>query len=305
MLVHYGNSMAACGPPVGGKFVLSAIQRWLDRFCYKHPRFGIPNLMLVIVVGSALVWLLDQFSYGVSLSGLLAFSPYYILHGQIWRLITFVFVPMDNRLFFLVISLYFYYMIGSVLEREWGTAKFNVFYGLGVVLNIVVGFVLYAVSASAYPASLLGYLVTADMTYVNMSLFFAFATLYPDMRVLLFFIIPIKIKWLAWIDAALFAWSILSSLFGVFTAGLAALPGVVLPLVAILNYFIFFWDNFLQLFGRVKYRKAQQQKGYIHKCAVCGKTDTDYPNEEFRYCSKCNGYYCYCSEHIHNHVHIE
>ena len=152
MLVHYGNSMAACGPPVGGKFVLSAIQRWLDRFCYKHPRFGIPNLMLVIVVGSALVWLLDQFSYGVSLSGLLAFSPYYILHGQIWRLITFVFVPMDNRLFFLVISLYFYYMIGSVLEREWGTAKFNVFYGLGVVLNIVVGFVLYAVSASAYPA---------------------------------------------------------------------------------------------------------------------------------------------------------
>ena len=281
--------MAACGPPVGGKFVLSAIQRWLDRFCYKHPRFGIPNLMLVIVVGS-------------------------ILHGQIWRLITFVFVPMDNRLFFLVISLYFYYMIGSVLEREWGTAKFNVFYGLGVVLNIVVGFVLYAVSASAYPASLLGYLVTADMTYVNMSLFFAFATLYPDMRVLLFFIIPIKIKWLAWIDAALFAWSILSSLFGVFTAGLAALPGVVLPLVAILNYFIFFWDNFLQLFGRVKYRtsrqtvnfkqatkKAQQQKGYIHKCAVCGKTDTDYPNEEFRYCSKCS----YCSEHIHNHVHIE
>ena len=107
MLVHYGNSMAACGPPVGGKFVLSAIQRWLDRFCYKHPRFGIPNLMLVIVVGSALVWLLDQFSYGVSLSGLLAFSPYYILHGQIWRLITFVFVPTDTRLFFLVSSLYF------------------------------------------------------------------------------------------------------------------------------------------------------------------------------------------------------
>ena len=52
-------------------------------------------------------------------------------------------------------------------------------------------------------------------------------------------------------------------------------------------------------------KQAQQQKGYIHKCAVCGKTDTDYPNEEFRYCSKCNGYYCYCSEHIHNHVHIQ
>ena len=66
---------------------MSAIQRWLDRFCYKHPRFGIPNLMLVIVVGNVLVWLMDQFSYGVSLSALLAFSPYYILHGQIWRII--------------------------------------------------------------------------------------------------------------------------------------------------------------------------------------------------------------------------
>ena len=216
---------------------MSAIQRWLDRFCYKHPRFGIPNLMLVIVVGNVLVWLMDQFSYGVSLSALLAFSPYYILHGQIWRIITFVFVPLDSNLFFLAVSLYFYYMIGSVLER---------------------------------------------------------------------------------IDAALFGWSVLSSLFGVFTSGLAALPGVIIPLVAILNYFIFFWDNFLQLFGRVKYqtsrqtvnfkkatKQAQQQKGYIHKCAVCGKTDTDYPNEEFRYCSKCNGYYCYCSEHIHNHVHIQ
>ena len=173
-------------------------------------------------------------------------------------------------------------------------------------------------AAPLYPSHLLPLLTTASMTYVNLSLFFAFATLYPNMQVLLFFIIPIKIKWLAWIDAALFGWSVLSSLFGVFTSGLAALPGVIIPLVAILNYFIFFWDNFLQLFGRVKYqtsrqtvnfkkatKQAQQQKGYIHKCAVCGKTDTDYPNEEFRYCSKCNGYYCYCSEHIHNHVHIQ
>ena len=259
-----------------------------------------------------------MYSYGVSLSALLAFSPYYILHGQIWRIITFVFVPLDSNLFFLAVSLYFYYMIGSVLEREWGTAKFNVFYGLGILLNVVVGFLLYAVTAPLYPSHLLPLLTTASMTYVNLSLFFAFATLYPNMQVLLFFIIPIKIKWLAWIDAALFGWSVLSSLFGVFTSGLAALPGVIIPLVAILNYFIFFWDNFLQLFGRVKYqtsrqtvnfkkatKQAQQQKGYIHKCAVCGKTDTDYPNEEFRYCSKCNGYYCYCSEHIHNHVHIQ
>ena len=128
------------------------------------------------------------------------------------------------------------------------------------------------------------------MTYVNLSLFFAFATLYPNMQVLLFFIIPIKIKWLAWIDAACSAGASSAASSASFTSGLAALPGVIIPLVAILNYFIFFWDNFLQLFGRVKYqtsrqtvnfkkatKQAQQQKGYIHKCAVCGKTDTDYP----------------------------
>ena len=301
---------------------MSAIQRWLDRFCYKHPRFGIPNLMLVIVVGNVLVWLMDQFSYGVSLSALLAFSPYYILHGQIWRIITFVFVPLDSNLFFLAVSLYFYYMIGSVLEREWGTAKFNVFYGLGVLLNVVVGFLLYAVTAPLYPSHLLPLLTTASMTYVNLSLFFAFATLYPNMQVLLFFIIPIKIKWLAWIDAALFGWSVLSSLFGVFTSGLAALPGVIIPLVAILNYFIFFWEDLMRILHRtgqraayrtrpqtINFKKAQkevqQRKGYLHKCAVCGITDADDPNMEFRYCSKCNGYYCYCSKHINNHTHVQ
>ena len=293
------------------------MNNWLNQLERKYGRFGIPNLTNILVGGQILVLAIELF-VNQTVSVWLALSRYFLLRGQIWRIITFVFVPLDSNLFFLAVSLYFYYMIGSVLEREWGTAKFNVFYGLGILLNVVVGFLLYAVTAPLYPSHLLPLLTTASMTYVNLSLFFAFATLYPNMQVLLFFIIPIKIKWLAWIDAALFGWSVLSSLFGVFTSGLAALPGVIIPLVAILNYFIFFWDNFLQLFGRVKYqtsrqtvnfkkatKQAQQQKGYIHKCAVCGKTDTDYPNEEFRYCSKCNGYYCYCSEHIHNHVHIQ
>ena len=289
---------------------------FLDKMERKYGRYALSHLTMYIIVTYIAGYIIALAA--PIMRQYLTLEPYYILHGQIWRIITFVFVPLDSNLFFLAVSLYFYYMIGSVLEREWGTAKFNVFYGLGVLLNVVVGFLLYAVTAPLYPSHLLPLLTTASMTYVNLSLFFAFATLYPNMQVLLFFIIPIKIKWLAWIDAALFGWSVLSSLFGVFTSGLAALPGVIIPLVAILNYFIFFWDNFLQLFGRVKYqtsrqtvnfkkatKQAQQQKGYIHKCAVCGKTDTDYPNEEFRYCSKCNGYYCYCSEHIHNHVHIQ
>lgn len=290
------------------------IQNWLDRFCYKHPRFGIPNLMMVVVIGNALVWLLDQFSVGFSLSSALSFVPYYILRGEVWRLVTFIFVPENNSLFFLAISLYFYYWIGSILERQWGTTKFTVFYLLGLVLNIIAGFIIYLILP--YPVA------TISMYYVNLSLFFSFATLYGDMQVLLFFVIPIKVKWLAWFDAALFAFDIIRSLLQIPTIGMFALVGVVAPIVAILNYLIFFWDDLMATMGRVKRqtahrtsrqtvnfkqatKHAQQTKGYIHKCAVCGKTDTDYPNEEFRYCSKCNGYYCYCSEHIHNHVHIQ
>ena len=293
---------------------MSVIQRWLDRFCYKHPRFGIPNLMLVVVIGNALVWLLDQFSPGFSLSSVLSFVPYYILRGEVWRLVTFVFVPTTNKVLLLAISLYFYYWIGSILERQWGTTKFTVFYLLGLVLNIIAGFILYLVLP--YPVA------TVSMHYVNLSLFFAFASLYGDMQVLLFFVIPIKVKWLAWVDAALFAFDIILALAKIPSLGLLALVGVVAPIVAILNYLIFFWDDLMATMGRVKRqtahrtsrqtvnfkqatKHAQQTKGYIHKCAVCGKTDTDYPDEEFRYCSKCNGYYCYCSEHIHNHVHIQ
>ena len=284
---------------------MRSIETMLNRFCRKHPRFGIPNLMTIVAVGTALVYLLNQFGQGVSLSSILALFPALVLRGEVWRLVTFVFVPMSGGIL-LLLELYFYWFIGSALEREWGTAKFTLFYLSGVVLNILFGFL--SLLTGDFTA-----LVT--MRYVNLSLFFAFATLYPNLQVLLFFIIPIKVKWLAWVDAALFAWSVISSLLSL------DVVGAILPLVAILNYFLFFASDLLGALGYAKRRvqhqtshqtinfkkaaRQAQQKGYIHKCAVCGKTDTDYPDMEFRYCSKCNGYYCYCKDHINNHVHIE
>ncbi len=289
---------------------MRSVDSWLDRFCYKHPRLGIPNLMLIIVIGNIVVYMMDLFSNG-AFSAMLYFEPFYIFRGQIWRLITFVFVPMSSSSpFFFVLSLYFYWWIGSTLEREWGTTKFTVYYAMGVILNILYGIITYLLPFMGSGV------VTMD--YVNLSLFFAFATLYPDMRVIPIIFLPffsVKIKWLAWIDAALFAFSMISSFLRLDIAG------GLLPVIAILNYLLFFWSDLTgfvrRTTQRAKYqssrqtinfksatRKAQQEKGYIHKCAVCGKTDTDYPDEEFRYCSQCNGYYCYCSEHIHNHVHI-
>lgn len=278
---------------------MHSVDSILDRFCRKHPNFGIPRLMNIVVVGTIIVYLLDLFSRNTC-SYLLAFSPSLILRGQIWRLVTFVFVPMQSNIILLAISLYFYWMIGSALEREWGSGKFTIFYCFGVLLNIILGF----------------FLGTATMAYVNYSMFFSFATLFPDTRFLLFFFIPIKAKWLAWLDGALFAYSVIFYLVrGDFFFALV-------PVIAILNYFLFFSGDILRMFRRFKrkadptvinFKKAQKQaqkkaketKGYMHKCAVCGITDADDPDMEFRYCSKCNGYYCYCANHIHNHVHIQ
>ncbi len=286
---------------------MKAISRWLDRFCYKHPRFGIPNLMKFIVIGNVLIYLLDMFSNGYA-SLLFMFYPSAVLHGEVWRLITFLFIPMNgfnpNDMFSILwfaMATLFYYYIGNALERQWGSTRFTVFYFLGAILNLIIGF---------------AFQTSVTMYYVNMSMFFAFATLYPEMQVLLYGILPLKVKWLAWVDAALFLYDIIRYLM------LGAWGYALIPVVAILNYFIFFWDDLMEIFrrktGRMAYRtrpqtinfkkaqkEVQQRKGYLHKCAVCGITDADDPNMEFRYCSKCNGYYCYCMNHINNHVHVQ
>ena len=287
---------------------------WLDRLCARHPRLGIPNLMAVIVAGNVLVYLMDLFSQG-TFSSMLTFIPGLILQGEVWRLLTFVFVPESSDVIFLVLSCYFYYFVGSTLEREWGTAKFTFFYLLGVLLNILYGIAVGGILGFEYTAQ--HHLVTASIYYVNLSLFFAFATLWPNMQLLLFFIIPIKIKWLAWFDAALFAWEIIRYLMA------GAYIYALLPVVAVANYLVFFAPSLLSMVGMrvrhrtapgtINFRKAQRQAkkkaretgGYTHKCAVCGITDRDDPNMEFRYCSKCSGYYCYCMNHINNHVHIQ
>lgn len=289
---------------------MRAMQQWLDRFCYKHPRLSIPGLMRYIVIGNVLVYLLDLFSIGGGSIGSswFSFNTSAILSGQVWRLVTFIFVPMgSSNIFFFAITLYFYYFIGNALEREWGSNKFTIFYFFGVLLNILIGFLVGG----------------ASMYYVNMSMFFAFATLYPDLQFLLFFIIPVKAKWLAWIDAAYFAIAVVRYLVaGYFLMAL-------IPVVAVLNYLLFFASDIGNMFSNAKRRaqwKAQTRRGptyggpkvvnfhdaktktketYLHRCAVCGRTDVSDPQMEFRYCSRCNGYYCYCADHINSHVHIQ
>ena len=215
----------------------------------------------------------------------------------------------SRDLIWLVLFLYLYYMIGSTLEREWGTAKFSLYYLSGAVLTILTGVLMGLITGNA---------VMMGADYVNLSLFFAFAALYPETRFVLFFIIPIKVKWLAIADGVLFAVSALGNLLR------GDILGVVTPVIALLNFFVFFWgalaDEIDYRRGRVRHqtshqtiqfksavrqqRKKEAERGYRHKCDVCGRTDTDHPELEFRYCSRCAGYHCFCQDHIFNHDHF-
>lgn len=287
---------------------MNKLNRAVDRFCYNHPRFGVPNLMRYLVVGNVIVYLLAMFSNWTAVS-FLSFNLASLLHGEVWRLVTFIFVPNDTNLFFLAISLYFYYFVGNALEREWGTAKFTFYYLSGLILTLVSTIVASLITGGSYTLSGTG--------YINLSMFFAFAMLYPNMQVLLFFLIPLKVKWLAWADAAFFAVGAVQSL------AVHDLVGWLTPLAAVLNFFVYFWPEITgAIMRRGSYNRARsapqtihfkraakaqerkaQERGYHHKCCVCGRTDTDYPDLEFRYCSKCAGYHCFCQDHIFNHVH--
>jgi len=209
-------------------------------------------------------------------------------------------------MFFFIISLFFYYFVGSTLEREWGAGKFTIYYLMGVLLNIIYGLVLWF--GFNMPVFL-------NPVFLNLSLFFAMATLFPDLVIRIYFVIPVKIKWLAFLSAGFFAYDIIQAIINGFYF-LAFMP-----VVAILNYVLICGDNLLTNLRPARARasptvisfkkaakKAKRESDsnpYQRKCAVCGKTDVDYPDLEFRFCSRCNGYHCFCIEHINNHIHFE
>ena len=285
---------------------MSSIERSIERFCYKHPKFGIMRLMLYITIGTALVYVVERMDTTGTFTYFLTFDPAYILRGQVWRLVTWVFLSDGSNLIFEAIILYFYYFIGSALENQWGQAKFTLYYVLGMVLQIVFGFILWAICGT-YMFRVYSGLFTSY--YLNLSMFFAFAALYPDHRVLVYFIIPIKMKWLAIIDALFFIYNIIVMPF----------PMSLLPLVAVLNFVLFCGGSLLRYVRRntatapntvnfrreaAKIKREQASQPYRHKCAVCGRTDADHPELEFRYCSRCQGYHCFCIDHINSHVHF-
>ena len=311
------------------------LSRKFERFCFKHRDKGIPNLMLYIALGTGLVSFMTMINGGSVLYDLLAFDKAKILQGQVWRLVSWLLTdilsanPLINILF-----LYFFYRLGRAVEMTIGTFKFNLFYLGGVVLMDVFAMIFcptqdviignYMVSAEQF-----AYLYGDMAYYLHLSLVLAYATSYPDSQFLIFFIIPIR----AWVMALFYLIMVGINVFNM-CYPVNLLPHALFPLIGLLNYFIFFsgeMSNLLPLSWRAKlkrksgsarhkaapgkpipfpngadYRKntAPAKADYTHRCAVCGRTDTSHPELEFRYCSRCNGYHCYCEEHISNHTHI-
>lgn len=268
---------------------------YIERFCRNHPNFGVRNLMKYVCIANVVFWLLG--AVNPVLLSYLRFDPYLVLHGQIWRLVTFALYPPSTGML-AFIAFYFYYWIGSTLEQYWGTVKFNVYFFSGILLTLLYGFLIYFIT---------GIRIQLNAEYVYLSMFFSFAAMFPDMQVLLFFIIPIKMKWLALVDAAFFILGVVTTRF----------PVNLLPVVAVLNFFVFCGGTLLRGLPRrptvntvnfrresARIRREQRDKLYTHKCAVCGRTDADYPDLEFRYCSRCAGYHCFCQDHINNHIHF-
>ncbi len=284
-----------------------------ERFCYRNRNKGIPNLMLYLCLGSAIVYLFSLFSQNYILYSVLCFDRELILQGQIWRLITYPLTYGFGSLNLIVvgISLLCYYSLGRAMENLWGTCRFNLYYFTGILMMDV-----YCMIFGG----------RADVYYLNLSLFLGYATLYPNAHFLLLYIIPVK----AWIFA------LLDLLLVVYGLIVYPFPSNLFSVISLANYFLFFGKDIINVFpiswranaSRLFRRKKKKTAGpaktipfpsagsyaastasvkapYNHRCTVCGRTDISDPELEFRYCSRCNGYYCYCEDHIGNHAHIQ
>lgn len=208
--------------------------QWMDRLEEKYRRYAISNLMMYVVVSMAAVFVLDMLM-PVNLSSYLIFNKAAILRGQVWRLVTFMFLPPNSSIFWILFSLYFYWMIGSSLENQWGSFKFNMYYLFGMIGSILSGMIT-------------GY---ATNSYLNLSLFLAFALLYPNVEVYVFFVLPVKVKYLAWIDAA---GLLLSFVMGTMHTRIALV-------MALLNLLLFFGGDMIQ---RIKsaYRRYKWKQSF-------------------------------------------
>lgn len=284
----------------------------------KLEKYAIPNLTLYLIICYGIGYLM-QYLVPAGYQYLML-DPFLVLKGQVWRLVTWILIPPDSsNIFFVLIMLYLYYSLGGLLERIWGTYKYNVYLFSGLLFTILGAFVLcgYSVLMGAQPTMYTGlyllnngsavYFGQFSTYYINMSIFLACAASIPDVQVLLMFIFPIKVKWLGIVYGIIL-------LVNCIQGGIATWIVVIFSLLNFLVFFLRSKGKMHLSVGQIKrqqefhqkMRSAGQTKGITrHKCAICGRTELDGDDLEFRFCSKCNGNYEYCQYHLFTHEHVK
>lgn len=306
---------------------------WFYKLEQKYGKYAIPNLTLYLIICYAIGYMLQFITINQGAGayyGLLSYlnlDVYQILHGQVWRLFSWLLIPPGGLDFFTLIVLYCYYSIGTVLERTWGTFRYNVFMFSGMIATLIGAFILYAIlytslagtgqAGELLPVVSMSVANYFSTYYVSMSIFLAFAVTYPDAEMRLFFVIPIKAKVLGIIYVILMAYQILMGFKMDILYGVIYTVVIGFSLLNVLLFFIVTRRNFRtpsQIKRQREFQKKQRDYGQHvvrmkkitrHKCAICGRTEETDPDEEFRFCSKCEGNYEYCSKHIYTHAHIK
>jgi len=293
---------------------------WLNKLERKYGKYAISNLTLYLIIGYVIGYVVSVISPDLLVA--LQFNPYAIIHGQVWRIFTWLLlIPRDTNIIFVAIMLFFYYQLGNALENTWGTFKYNVYIFSGILFTIFGAIITYfgiimvgkgQLTQADYQIlpSYAGQLVGAAVStyYITTSIFLAFAAIYPDMQVMLYFVIPLKIKWLGILYAIGIGVDIVFSPW----------PVKAVIIFSLLNFLVFFFTtrNYARINPsnikrkqeyRKKIREAHKnttyENGARHKCAICGRTELDDPNLTFRYCSKCSGGREYCQDHLFTHEH--
>lgn len=275
---------------------------FLNKMERKFGKYAIPNLTFWLI-GAWIVGFIIEYTMP-DVQMMLLLEPAYILQGQVWRIISWLLIPPSVNILFLIFFLSCYYFIGTSIENAIGTFRYNVYLIGGILCSILGAFLLYLfyyiVTGISVPG--IGYYFSTE--YITMSLFMAFAVIFPNIEFRLYFIIPFRAKWLGIIDAV---WM----LFMFISSGLA---GRVAILASLLNFLIFFFStrNYKrvspkEIHRKQVYRQQMRQADRItkHKCAICGRTELDGEGLEFRFCTKCEGNYEYCQDHLFTHQHVK
>lgn len=257
----------------------------IDRLDRRFRRFGVANVTPLLIAGQVVCYFVIQ-ANPAFYEKLVIDRQLVLEQGQVWRLFSFLLLPPQTNVIFAFFAWYLFYLMGTALEMNWGAFRYN--------LYLLVGYVATVAAALALPGG------WTTNVYLYGSVFLAFAFLYPDFQLMLMFILPVKVRWLAMIQWIMYFWR--------FAVG--DWPERVLVLAAVCNFLLFFSADIIARIRDGKRRRDYQRRQIVHRdkpfhrCEVCGITEKTHPQMDFRYCSKCSGAHEYCDEHLRSHEHI-